>query len=270
MRHPRHWLPRVVWPALALAPLVAALLVSGSFSQAREVSARVKTPAFPLTQGHWKLELNSVFTGGVLNSPWSSSRFGNGQVAAGFNSQELECFDPSRVTVASASMTLRVVRKRQRCDGRWRPYSSGIASTVGRWSFKYGLLEARIWVPRRGRQIADWPAVWLGGKAEIDVFEGGGIPAWFYHVRNRRWGGGVNGVHFTNGWHTVAVDWEPHSISWYYDRHRVGRLSSRAAPITSAPMSVVLDLAVSARMPQTRAVPATFQIGWVKVWQPVK
>lgn len=259
----------LVWSALALAPVIAALAVTQLIStQDRNAYAHGARAAFPLTQGHWKETLNSLFTGRELNLPWANSRFGNGAVAAGFNPYELECFDPSRVAVAAGGLMLRIVRRPQLCDGRWRPYSSGIASTVGRWSFRYGLMEARVWVPSRGRRILDWPAVWLGGGAEIDVFEGGGVPCWYYHIDHRRWGRCVGGIHITNGWHTVAVNWQPRSITWYYDRREVGRLSSALVPIASSRMSVVLDLAISDKMPhEPTVVPATFRIGWVRVWQ---
>lgn len=250
--------------------MVLAVVLGHPFSAAQARNASGSVARFPLTVGRWRLALNSVFTGTTLPQEWSNSRFDDGQVAAGFNAYELECFDPSRVAVASGGLTIRIIRKRQLCNGRWRPYSSGMASTVGRWSFKYGLMEARVWVPSRRSKIVDWPAVWLGGKAEIDAFEGGGVPCWYYHIDHRRWGRCVNGVHLANGWHTVAVNWQPHSITWYYDRREVAGVSSRFAPITSARMSVVLDLAISKKMRhEPQAVPATFRVGWMRIWQHV-
>jgi beta-glucanase (GH16 family) len=262
----------LLWSAVALAPVVIALIITQvAPSHGRDAFARAERTPFPLTQGHWERKLNSVFTGRRLRSPWSNSRFANGAIAAGFNPQELECFDPSRATLTNQGLALRIIQKLQRCQGLWRPYSSGIATTLGKWRFRYGLLEARIWVPRRGDRIADWPAIWLGGRAEIDVFEGGsGAPCWYYHIDRLKWGTCVSGVHFTSGWHTVAVDWEPHQIAWYYDRHRAGVISSYSAPITSSPKPIVLDLAISARMaPERLAVPATFRIAWLRVWQRV-
>jgi beta-glucanase (GH16 family) len=254
--------------ALGLAPVIVALVLSHPFGADQARGSASPAARFPLKVGHWQLKLSTVFTGNALPPAWSNSRFDNGKVAAGFNPQELECFDPSRTAVANGTLILRIVRRRQRCNGRWRPYSSGIASTADRWSFKYGLLEARVWVPSRGSKIVDWPAVWLGGKAEIDVLEGGGVPCWYYHIRKRRWGQCLSGVHIANGWHTVAVNWQPHGITWYYDHREVASVSSRVAPITSAPMSVVLDLALSSRMRHyPTAVPATFRVGWVRVWQ---
>ncbi len=239
-------------------------------------AAQVRTPvrltaSFPLAHGRWQLKLDSVFEGTALPSAWSNSRFDNGEIAAGFNPYEQECFDPSRVAVAQNGLMLRMIRKHQECDGRWRSYSSGIATTLGRWSFKYGLVEARIWVPGRGNKIVDWPAVWLGGKAEIDILEGGKFACWYYHIDQRRWGRCLHGVHIAGGWHTVAVNWEPHGITWYYDRHEVAAVSSHAAPITSAPKVLVLDLAISKNMRhEPKAVPATFRVGWVRVWQHVR
>jgi beta-glucanase (GH16 family) len=250
--------------------MLAALMLSHPLPAAQARTSARLTARSPLTHGRWRLKLDSVFDGTALPSAWSNSRFGNGEIAAGFNPYEQECFDPFRATVGDGNLTLRIVRMRQLCNGRWRPYSSGIATTLGRWSFKYGLVEARIWVPSRGNKILDWPAVWLGGKAEIDILEGGKFACWYYHIDHRRWGRCLNGVHIANGWHTVAVNWEPHGITWYYDRHEVAGVSSRVAPITSAPKVLVLDLAISKRMRhEPKKVPATFRIGWVRVWQHV-
>jgi beta-glucanase (GH16 family) len=217
------------------------------------------------------LTLDSEFTGSALNSAiWSTSRSDSGQVEAGFNASELECFDPARVSIGQNGVTLRVIQEQESCGGRSRPYSSGVLTTADKYSFKYGLLEARIHVPSQGDAIADWPGVWAVGSAEMDLFEGGWSPCWFYHAHDgQRWGRCTpkNRYNFTKGWHTVAANWEPGSITWYYDHQQVARVTSH---VTSAPMAIVLDLAVSDWGGAPTVVPAQFHIAWVRVWQRVK
>jgi beta-glucanase (GH16 family) len=65
------------------------------------------------------------------------------------------------------------------------------------------------------------------------------------------------------GWHTFASDWEPGSVTFYYDGVMVGRISTG---ITSAPMYIILDNTVSSATPWlTRA--ADMQVAYVRVWQ---
>jgi beta-glucanase (GH16 family) len=275
----RRWRWGLAWTLISLVPVLAAVVLGHPFSAqgSRQSGARVRFTATTAPavleheyhlSGRWTQALGSFVTGTALQSRvWSRSRFGDGRIAAGFNPQERECFDPARTSISGGQLTLHLVRKREFCNGHWRPYSSGIVSTAGKWTFRYGLLEARIWAPSKGNKIADWPAVWAaGGGYELDVFEGGNTACWYYHTPARRWGKCLprGRFRYTGGWHTVAADWEPTGITWYYDHHRVARVRSH---IASVPMSVVVDLAFSRHFFSPHLVPAKFRIAWLKVWR---
>jgi beta-glucanase (GH16 family) len=69
---------------------------------------------------------------------------------------------------------------------------------------------------------------------------------------------------FTGGWHTFAADWEPGSITFYYDGVLIGNETSG---ITAAPMYLVLNLSVSSGLGSSIVVPATMKVDYVRVWQ---
>jgi beta-glucanase (GH16 family) len=145
-----------------------------------------------------------------------------------------------------------------------------MVNTDGKYTFTYGAFEARIWVPSDANgSIADWPAFWADGQnwpttGEIDTFEGlSGTACWNFHSASSAPGGCSDGT-WTGGWHTFAADWEPGSITYYYDGVQVGQVTSA---VTSAPMYLILDLAVSGTYGGQTVVPATMMVDYVRVWQ---
>jgi beta-glucanase (GH16 family) len=171
---------------------------------------------------------------------------------------------------------LRVTATPSTCGGVTRPYTGALLSTnpgdgraSGGFQYTYGALEARVYLPASGSQVADWPAVWTDGQApwpstgEDDVMEGlSGKTCFHFHSPSGGPGKCVAGS--DAGWHTFASDWAPGSVTYYYDGVKVGQITSG---ITSSPMYLVLDNTVSS---QGRALtkPADAQIDYVRVWQP--
>jgi beta-glucanase (GH16 family) len=68
---------------------------------------------------------------------------------------------------------------------------------------------------------------------------------------------------YTGGWHTFAVDWEPGSVTYYYDGANIGSFTSG---ITAQPEYLVLNLAISSTL-SPLSVPATMLVDYVRVWQ---
>jgi beta-glucanase (GH16 family) len=138
----------------------------------------------------------------------------------------------------------------------------------GKYEFTYGYAEARIWLPGN-TQITDWPGWWLDGQnwpqdGEIDIVEGlSGAACWHFHYS----GGGPGGCtpnNYAAGWHTFGADWEPGSITYYYDGVQVGRITSG---VTGAPMYLLLNLAVDQEYSGPVQIPATMSVDYVRVWQ---
>ena len=214
----------------------------------------------------WNLVFDSEFNGSSLDtSQWSTGWLGSG-ITQPVNSYEQECYDPAQVSVANGELDLTAIAEAETCGGVTRPYASGIVTTDGLFSFTYGYMEARIWLPGSG-EIADWPAFWAVGQnsppdGEIDLVEGrNGLACAHFHNSAGALGTCESGT-FTGGWHTFAADWEPGSITFYYDGTEIYEDTSG---ITSAPMYLILNLALDGSPSNT--VPATMRVDYVRVWQ---
>jgi len=224
----------------------------------------------PPLAGSWKLKLDDEFTGPSLDtSAWSTGWFGSGETNP-VSDLEDDCYDPSQVVQTGGDLDLNLIKKHTDCDGG-NDYSTGAVSTAGKYTFTYGLIESRIWVPASQGDVANWPAFWTDGShwpedGEIDIAEGlgGDMCA---HLHNSAHPSGIgpgcpSGL-FAGGWHTFAADWEPNSLTFYYDGQDIGSVTKG---VTSAPMFLVLDYATGTAGGPTLA-PATMKVDYVRVWQ---
>jgi beta-glucanase (GH16 family) len=222
----------------------------------------------PVGAGPWNMAFDSEFNGSSLDtSQWSTGWFGSG-ITTGVSSSEQQCYDPSQVSVTSGALVLSAVARAETCGGSVHPYASGMVTTDGNFSFTYGYMEARIWMPGSG-SIADWPAFWADGQnwptnGEIDTVEGLGGQA-CAHFHNPAGGPGACAAgNYSGGWHTFAADWEPGSLTFYYDGTPVWTDTSG---ITSAPMYLILNLALSSAITSPNTAPAAMLVDYVRVWQ---
>ena len=103
----------------------------------------------------------------------------------------------------------------------------------------------------------------FGSVTAIDIAEGlSGLICWHFHYANGAPGGCQSGL--AGGWHTFGVDWEPGSITWYYDGTPVGTVTSG---VTGSPMYLIADLALDDTYGGPIAAPATLRIDYIRVWQ---
>ena len=264
---------RAVIAAAAIILGLVACQVAGPTSPAASPGLPVPAAAAPEPAGNppgpWRLRLNDEFNGRSLNrSVWSTGWLAPG-ITPPVNSGELECYDPRNVRVQDGTLQLSLIGRPTAGGGKPRPYVSGMINSDGKFQFTYGLLEARLWLPGQGRVLTDWPAFWADGQnwpadGEIDVVEGlGGEACWHFDYPGRA-PGGCHPGNYANGWHTFGADWEPGSITYYYDGHVVGTLRSG---ITSAPMYLILNLATANAYGIPVRVPATMRVCYVRVWQ---
>ena len=225
--------------------------------------------------GHWTIKFGDEFNGTSLNTAkWSTGWYGSGTTAP-VNSQEDDCYDPAQVSQGGGALRLGLIQKSENC-GDTEPYAGALVSTMGKFSFTYGLVEARVWlpgVPGNPGAVANWPGVWTDGRnwpqdGEIDIAEGlhGQACAHFIHgpanaqAIGAGGGSGCPRGNYANGWHTFAADWEPGRITYYYDGVDIGSVTSG---VTSAPMFVILDYATQS----PAQVPAAMKVDYVRVWQ---
>jgi beta-glucanase (GH16 family) len=171
-------------------------------------------------------------------------------------------------------MHLNVTAQSSTCGGVTRPYTGAAVTTnpddgrgSGGFQYTYGVLEAKVYVPADGNQIADWPAVWADGQdwpadGEDDVMEGLGGEACF-HFHDPLGGPGNCASAITPGWHTFASDWQPGSVTYYYDGVEVGSITTG---ITAAPQYIILDNTVWTGETSTTEADS-MQVAYVRVWQ---
>jgi beta-glucanase (GH16 family) len=232
-------------------------------------------PGPPGDPSTWHSIFDDEFNGTSLNTAdWSTGWYGNGITGPISTTDELECYDPSHVVEGSGEIDLNLTATPETCPTGSGPineqYDSGMITTNGKFDYTYGYMEARVWMPGTSA-VTDWPAVWAQGQAgnwpvngELDVVEGlGGSACWHFHDPSGGPGGCASG-NFAAGWHTFGADWEPGSVTWYYDGIDVGSVTSG---VTSSPMYVLMNLAVDHTYGGAIQAPATMRIDYLRIWQ---
>jgi len=261
--------------------LVAAVLVIVAASvtwalQGPSTGPAAHTPMPTGVPGDWTLKFDDEFNGASLDTAkWSTGWYGSG-ITAPVNSSEDGCYDPAQVSEGGGALSLTLIAKSENCGVSDPLYAAGLVSTQGKFSFTYGFIEARVWLPGapgKSGYVANWPAVWADGQnwpedGEIDIAEGisGQMCAHFHNAAHSSQGLGAgdgsgcpSGI-YTGGWHTFAANWEPGIVTYYYDGVDIGSVTSG---ITSAPMFLVLDYAAGGPI----QVPDTMKVDYVRVWQ---
>ena len=234
---------------------------------------------------------------GPAGTPPPANQWTHDVGAYGSPDHELETYTAS---AANASLNgagdLAIVARRQTRtgpDGLTRHYTSARLDTLGRFSARYGRIEARMRLPA-GAGL--WSAFWMMGDdittigwpkcGEIDVAEAKGqhpsaVRATL-HGPNGDATGFSLGENFdaarslTDSFHTYAISWSPGSITWLLDGlpYRVISASDLGPGdrwVFDRPFSVLLNLAVGGRYPgppdAATHFPATLLVDWVRVYE---
>lgn len=236
-------------------------------------------PPGPLgISGSWRLTLNAQFTGGHYDGGlWRAGWFGTG-VTAPINAEEIACYSSANVVPSRKGLALNVTTAQSTCDGRSQPFTGSVISTnprdgraSGGYSFRYGVVQARVYIPGSSRMLYDWPAISTYGQhwpqdGEDDLLEvQNGVACFHFHSVGYAPGGGLGGCdpNLTAGWHTVASDWEPGSVNYYLDGAWIGAIHTG---ITDQPMYIAINNTVG---PGGGGVSRadTVLVAYVRVWQ---
>ncbi|MFC1430430.1 family 16 glycosylhydrolase [Streptacidiphilus sp. N1-3] len=257
---------------------------SGPSSGSSTTSAASALASAPAAPGPWHTVFQDDFNGTALDSTaWTTCYDWNLRGCTNGGNHELEWYQPGQVTVGGGRLSLTAQRRTTAgSDGHTYPWTSGMVSTgrdswdaTPRHTFTYGYFAASIQVPAG---MGLFPAFWMmpqtrSAPPELDIAEftrgaqsvlmtvhwagAGGRDA---HLSKR-----YGPVDFPAGYHVLALDWEPDSLTWYVDG--VARFTT-TAHVPKVPMEVLLDLAVGyPEAPPASMDSAVMKVDWVRVWQ---
>jgi len=238
-----------------------ALACTGSGGNANTSATVTVNPLTPLgVSGSWTMKFDDEFTAdsSLNTTTWSPDWFGSG------NTQNQTLMLSSNVSVSGGDLNLEVTSS-----------SGGIVSTNpddgqpghGGYQFTYGYAESKIYLPASSSKIANWPAWWTNGQSwptdgEMDIMEGlGGLACFHFHYTGGAPGGCATGNY--SGWHTYGANWQPGSVTYYYDGIQVGKITTG---ITSMPMYLILENSTGS-YGGTVVTPADMLVAYVRVWQ---
>jgi hypothetical protein len=273
------------------------------------------------------------FNESSLKAPWTTGWFDSSTPSGPVNGAEYNCYDPSFVTLGSSGLDLEFMQGTETCKGVSQSYTAGLVttdpfdgshgSTTGLdpsvvypgpsgsntntgYTFSYGFVEAKVYLPPSGSEIANWPAVWAttpppnssGNPTynEMDMLEGLSGQA-CYHLHSNSGGPGNCASGNYSGWHTFAGDWEPPVtnssdvitqpayVTYYYDGKDVGTITNAcpdnstscsaicslsstclAGVVTAGPMYLILNNSDGSDGGPT-TTPTNMLIRYVRVWQ---
>jgi beta-glucanase (GH16 family) len=196
---------------------------------------------------------------------------------------EQQFYQTANVSVSNGNLV--ITARKQSVGGK--PYTSGRINTNGKFSQKYGRIEANIKLPAvQGL----WPAFWMLGSnigepgvgwpkcGEIDIMEhvntGNtvlGTIHWF-NTAYTYYGG--NTTTSPTNFHVYAVEWDASSIKWFVDGvqfHTANILNNiNGTDEFHKNFFILLNVAVGGNLPgQTindNALPATMLVDYVRVY----
>ena len=246
-----------------------------------------------LPKREWTLTWSEEFNDNLVASPDASNwsfNIGVGPNNDGWGNQELQYYtDRLDVVSTDGNGNLRIVAKNENLNGR--EFISGRIMSKGKFSQRYGKIEARIKTPS-GPGI--WPAFWMLGNnidtvqwpncGEIDILEqkgtqpntifgslhgpgysGGNSKSGTYSLKNDR---------FDNDFHIYAVEWYEDRIDYFVDGYLYNRINKTDVSgkwVFDQPFFIILNVAVGGNFvgfPNVNtAFPQTMQVDYVRVYK---
>lgn len=251
-------------------------------------------PAADAAEG-WKLVWSDEFEQADGTAPDSSKwvfDLGGGK----WGNNELEIYTDRRINSRIEGGKLVIeARKETLADERGKEwhYTSARLKTLGKASWTFGRIEARIKLPK-GQGI--WPAFWMLGTnvtkagwpgcGEIDIMENIGRELSTVHGTihgpGYSGGGGIGGsITVTNrvladDFHLFAIEWEPSSIRWFVDDQSYFSVTPASLPAGmkwafDRDHFILLNVAVGGGWPgspdDSTVFPQRMEVDYVRVYQ---
>jgi beta-glucanase (GH16 family) len=228
--------------------------------------------------GRWRLVFDDEFNGSALDlAKWQPNWLGTGPeaVTPPVTRYDLNCVSPDDVSEANGMLDLAAVaRTCTTASGRTYSYASGLVNTKRTFTFTYGYLAARIYVPTspNGRP-ANYAAFWANGlghwplSGELDIMEvlsGCGPGVAFHFHAGFQTPGACAPKEDSSGWHVFGADWQPGVITFYIDGRQVGEVRQG---VTSKPMYLILNNSVNPVYGGPPYTPTHLLVDYVRLWQ---
>ena len=246
-------------------------------------------------------------TGGAAAAPYWSSEFngvsGSRPTAAhwtpvtgggGWGNGDLQTYTASTRNAVVRNGMLQITARREvktGTDGITRNYTSARLETRGKFTMKYGRVEARIKIPRG---VGLFPAFWMLGSdfdrvgwprsGEFDIMENNGrtprtLTAGFHGPGMLGAAGSHHiemGAPLADAFHVYGMRWGPDSVSWTFDGRVVATATRASLPrgavwVFDKPFYLLLNVAVGGNWPgtppATTVFPTTMSVDWVRVYR---
>lgn len=240
----------------------------------------------------WELAWSDEFDGPPNTAP-DSTKWGYELGGGGWGNRELEVYTNSLNNVFLDGNGNLVIQAIKGPDG---VYTSGRLLTKRKVEPQYGRIEARIKIPF-GQGI--WPAFWMLGNdidslgwpacGEIDIMENIGREPSTVHgsMHGPGYSGATpitrvwtlpGGEHFSDAFHTFAIEWAPDSVQFFIDDNLYYSVTPASLPsgtkwVFNKPFYILLNLAVGGNWPgnpdETTVFPQTMTIDYVRVFKRV-
>lgn len=220
----------------------------------------------------WSDEFNGTSVDG---SKWNIDN-GNPNV-----NNEKEYYQAANAAVTGGNLV--ITARNQSVGGQ--PYTSAKLNTSGKFSVKYGRIEARIKLPAFQ---GSWPAFWMLGQnigqvgwpqcGEIDIMEqvntNNTILGTMHWNNNGHVYYGNSTTATATDYHVYAVEWDANSIKWYVDGtlFNTGNIQNNINNTEEfqLPFYIILNLAVGGDLPgntiNNGALPASMYVDYVRVY----
>lgn len=259
-----------------LAQASGAVWISdAAFGEPAPVSPTEAT-ASPYDIAGWHLIWRDEFNGAALDSTkWRTEgdEPGSQRTCCLYDGQQV--WSARDVSVRDGNLILTSGR-----SSSGQPYESGAVTTQNTFSFTYGRVDIRAWLPR-GRGL--WSAFWLlpaapvtNGYAphEIDLLEVLGQDPSRAYMGNH-WNGTAqsyctySGADTAAGFHVYSLVWTPTDLTWYVDGVNT---CHDTTGIPQDPMYLILNTYVGGSWPvtpdNTTPLPQDTVVDYVRVYQP--
>jgi beta-glucanase (GH16 family) len=238
-----------------------------------------------------KLIFEDNFEGVNLDYTKWTHEEGNGMW--GWGNGELQYYHSSNTSVSYG--TAKITAKKETVGGM--DYTSSRIKTDGKFTFRYGKVQARIKTVK-GQGL--WPAFWLlpsGGDwpcdGEIDIMEQGSyvggnneakITTGAAHIGTCPYQTNINdhvykyfkvtsADSYADDFHIYEIRWEPNKIEWYVDNQKIATATPEDFPGKTWPFNkndwyIILNLAIDRIGPNSiTQFPSQIEVDWVRVYE---